>query len=147
MSKKKTGSLHYLLCKEFVFYSYDQALKFLDFQKTINKMFARWYTFLQRFNFTIKHKYDKLNKVADALSRRASLLTVLSGKIVTYDALKDTYADDEDFSSIWQKCVRHEDAGDFLISEGFLFKNNMLCLPKISITEAVIQELHGGGLK
>ena len=124
---------HYLLGKEFVLYTDHQALKFLESQKTIKRMLARWYSFLQRFNFTIKHKSGTTNRVADALSRRATLLTTLSSQIVAFDTLKDNYATDEDFSTLWHKSINHDDNGDFVIADGFLFKDHRLCLPKTSI--------------
>ena len=32
------------------------------------------------------------------------------------------------------------------MQEGFLFKNNRLCIPQCSLQRAIIQEVHGGGL-
>ena len=86
-------------------------------------MLARWYSFLQRFNFTIKHKSGTTNRVADALSRRATLLTTLSSQIVAFDTLKDNRATDEDFFTFWHKSINHDDNGDFVIADGFLFKD------------------------
>ena len=58
-------------------------------------MMARWYSYLQRFNFVIKYKSGKLNRVADALSKRSTLLTMLSTQITEFDSLKETYTTDE----------------------------------------------------
>ena len=93
-----------------------------------------------------QHKLGTTNRVADALSRRATLLTTLSSQIVAFDSLKDNYATDEDFSTFWHKSINHEDNEDFVIADGFLFKDHMLCLPKTSIREEVIREIHVGGL-
>ena len=49
---------------------------------------------------------------------------------MAFDALKDTNADDVDFAAVWNKCVLKEDAGDFVVTQGFLFKNNRLCIPR-----------------
>ncbi|KAK4855310.1 hypothetical protein QYF36_005902 [Acer negundo] len=56
----------------------------------------------------------------DALSRRASLLVTMQQKIIGFEFLKELYSDDEDFGE--------------------------LCIPRSSLREKLIRELHGGGL-
>lgn len=58
---------------------------------------ARWIAIIQRFSFVHKHKSGQLNKVGDALSRRALLLTVVRNEIIKFDYFKELYDDDEDF--------------------------------------------------
>lgn len=72
---------HYLLCKEFILLADHFSLKYLQSQKQINRMHTRWLSFLQRVDFVIGHQVGKGNKVADALSRKEELLTVLAGEI------------------------------------------------------------------
>jgi hypothetical protein len=112
----------------------------------MNNMHARWITFMQKFTFSLKHKAGLMNKVADALSRRTTLLVTVEIEITGFETLKEQYINDEDFKEVWNKCSTHQNVSDFLIHGGFLFKANKLCIPKGSLREKIIRELHGGGL-
>ena len=110
-------------------------------------MHARWVAYIQRFHFTLKHKSSVNNKVADALSMRASLLTTLHTEVIGFDCLKELYENDEYFGDIWGKCQQtHTTFNSMYIQDGFLFRGNQLCIPKSSLKEQIIRELHGGGL-
>ena len=137
---------HYLISKEFVLLTDHFSLKYFQAQKNISRMHARWISFLQRFDFVIKHQSGKENKVADALSRKGSLLTILSSEIIAFKHLPDLYEGDTDFKDIWYKCSNFLDADDYHIVEGYLFKGEQLCIPHTSLREALIKEAHSGGL-
>ncbi|PKU86846.1 putative mitochondrial protein [Dendrobium catenatum] len=137
---------HYLLHQDFILCSDHQSLQYLNTQKNINRMHARWIIFLQKFSFVLKHKSGSQNRVADALSRRSALITKLQTELTGLESLKDLYPQDPDFAKAWEICSINRSWGDYLIRHGYLFKGNSLCIPFSSIRLQLIQEVHGGGL-
>ena len=92
--------------------------------------------YIHRFHFTLKHKSSVTNKVADTLSRRASLLTTLLTEVVGFYCLNELYENDEDFGDIWGKCQQtHTAVNSMYIQDGFVFQGNQLCIPKSSLRE------------
>ena len=94
----------------------------------------------------IKYKQGKENVVADALSRRYTLLNFLSAKLLGFEFIKELYSNDDDFGAIYISCDNGAVSGDFYLFDGFLFKRNRLCIPKCSMRELLVKEAHGGGL-
>ncbi|PKU83847.1 RNA-directed DNA polymerase [Dendrobium catenatum] len=137
---------HYLLHQDFVLCSDNQALQYINNQKNINRMHARWIVFLQKFTFILQHKAGKLNRVADALSRRAAMLISLQTEITGLQEMKGLYETDTDFSQPWQQCVDGMPNSDYSIRHGFLFKANCLCIPNSSWQLQLIKEAHCSGL-
>ncbi|RDX89947.1 hypothetical protein CR513_28245, partial [Mucuna pruriens] len=70
----------YALVREFVIHSDHEALKHLRGKGKLNKRHAKWVEFLEQFSYVIKHKQDKINVVANALSRRHALNVMLETK-------------------------------------------------------------------
>ena len=89
---------HYLLPKEFIIHSDHESLKYLKGQGKLNKRYAKWVEFLEQFPYVIKYKKGKRNIVADALSRRHALLSMLETKLFGLESLKDMYKNDANFA-------------------------------------------------
>uniref|UniRef100_A0A2N9IVE3 CCHC-type domain-containing protein n=1 Tax=Fagus sylvatica TaxID=28930 RepID=A0A2N9IVE3_FAGSY len=102
-----------------------EALKYLNSQQKLNSWHASWVEFLQPYSFSIKHKSGKLNQVADALSRRHSLLSTMEVQVLGFEVLKELYKNDPDFGNVWESCSKGS-FNHFLVQEGFLFKNNRI---------------------
>src|SRR5262249_45988489 len=88
---------HYLWPKEFVIHTDHESLKYLKGQHKLNKRHARWVEFIETFPYVIHYKQGKANVVADALSRRYTLISTLSTKLLGFEHIKDLYVVDQDF--------------------------------------------------
>ncbi|KAI4370397.1 hypothetical protein MLD38_018752 [Melastoma candidum] len=82
-----------------------EALKYINGQHKLSRRHAKWVEFLQAFTFVLKHKPGAKNVVADALSRKMTLLTAMETKLIGFEYLKDLYKDDEDFGGIIVQCT------------------------------------------
>ncbi|KAG7572494.1 Integrase catalytic core [Arabidopsis suecica] len=136
---------HYLWPKEFVIHTDHESLKHLKGQQKLNKRHARWVEFIETFPYVIKYKKGKDNVVADALSRRYTLLSTLEAKLLGFDQLKELYATDPDFANVYQACEKFA-SGHYYRHEGFLFYGKRLCMPNCSLRDLFVREAHGGGL-
>ena len=103
-------------------------------------------SFIQLFTFSIKHKLGKLNRVADALSHKATCLISIRAEVFGFNYLKDVYHKDRDFAEIWELCHSGNGKKGFHLQDDFLFRGNQLCIQKTSLRENLIRELHSSGL-
>ncbi|KAJ0885239.1 putative nucleotidyltransferase, Ribonuclease H [Helianthus annuus] len=135
---------HYLFHKEFVLFTDHDSLRHIRSQDKVSHKHARWMAFLEKFTFVVKHKSGISNRVADALSRRSSLLVSMRVVVPGLDNLMEQLTADPYFSVILQD-VQLGKRADFLVHDGFLFKENQLCIPNSSLRLQIIKELHGEG--
>jgi len=66
--------------------------------------------------------------VADAFSRRHTLLSSLGAQILGFDYIRELYASNEYFSPIYASCG-HKAQDGFYIAKGYLFNEGRLCIP------------------
>jgi len=83
--------------------------------------------------------------VADALSRRYTLLAKLGSQILGFDNICELYIHDPFFATIYHNCLTKSQGG-FYLSNGYLFKEGRLCIPLGSHRKLLIKEMHEGGL-
>ena len=128
---------HYLWPKQFV--------KHIKGQNKLNKRHAKWIEFIDHFPYVIKYKKCKKNIVVDALSRRYALVTSLDAKLIGFEYVKELYEHDSDFAQIFVACEKGA-FNNFHRVDGYLSKENKLCVPQSSMRELLVREAHGGGL-
>ena len=62
-----------------------------------------------------------------------------------FEFIKDQYSVCPDFSELYQTC-RDKPQGLFSIHQGFLFKGNKLCIPKLPLRSVLVKEVHEGSI-
>ena len=92
---------NYLLHHEFVIYSDHDALCHLNSQKKVNFRHVSWMEYLQHYSFVLRHKSGVENKVADALSRQVTLLSMVSTKVIGFEKLRDEYKSCPNFEKVY----------------------------------------------
>ncbi|XP_059461773.1 uncharacterized protein LOC132190737 [Corylus avellana] len=122
----------YLAYNDFILYFDHEALKHLNSQDKLSSRHANWAAYVQQFSFTIKHKSGALNKMADSLSRKSTLLTTMAIEVIGFDLLKDSLSTDPLFGPIVDDVLLGNQS-DFGLYNGFLFKGTQLCIPEGSL--------------
>jgi len=111
----------------------------------LNKRHAKWLEFIETFLYVIKYKQSKENIVADALSRRYANVSTLNAKLLGFDYVKELYANDDDFASVYRACEMAAFRKFYKLDE-YLFRENRFCVPNSFMREMLMYEAHRGGL-
>ena len=121
-------------------------MKHIRSQGKLNRRHSKWVEFIESFPYVIKHKKGKENVIADALSRRHTLLTQLDYKIFGLETIKEQYVHVGNFKDVLLHCKEGRTWNKFVVNDGFVFRANKLCIPASSVCLLLLQEAHGGGL-
>ena len=100
--------MHYLLPKDFLVYTNNHALSFLNGQEKLNQRHLKWVEYLQAFTFVIKHKKGVSNKIVDAHSRRVLGIQEVQLQSVGMKGLSDLYKEEKDFKEVYEVCVKFQ---------------------------------------
>ena len=114
----------------------------------LNFRHGSWVEFLQHYHFVVKHRAGIENKATNALSRRVSFLSIMSVKVTGFEQLKDDYKSCPDFGELYT-CLSNAPQpilDDYTLQDGYLFKANKLCIPRSSVRDFLVWEIHAGGL-
>ena len=82
--------------------------------------------------------------MADALSRRYTIINTLSSKMLGFEFIRDLYVSDSDFGSVYSVC-EHAAFQKFHKHDGYLFRETKLCVPNCSLCDVLVHESHCGG--
>jgi len=123
-------------------FSNHESLKHLKGQGKLSRIHAKWVEFIETFSYVIKYKQGKENIVADALSRRYVLLSILDARFLGFEHIKELYKDNSDFANVYNACETLA-FGKFYRFDEYFFKESRLCVPSSSICELLVREAYG----
>ena len=83
---------------------------------------------------------------------RYAIVFTLNAKLLGFEYVKELYANDDDFASandddfasVYGACEKVV-FGKFYRLDGYLFRENRLCVSNSSMRELLVCEAHGGG--
>lgn len=103
-------------------------------QKHLSAKHAKSVNFLQKFSFILKHKPSAENRVANALSRRMTLLSILTVTTIGLDSIKSEYVNDDKLSRILTALAsgKNLDYPNYSLKYGF-FSTTIGCVYRLQV--------------
>ncbi|POM65368.1 Putative retroelement [Phytophthora palmivora] len=104
--------VHLLDSRPFVIYTDHASLRTATNSPHLSQRMARWLSFFAEYNFRVEYRPDKLNVLADALSRRPENEQVHVSRVTTdlYDRIHLAYQGDENYTPLVQFLSDGKDA-------------------------------------
>jgi hypothetical protein len=134
------------LPKEFVICFDHESLKHIRGQAKLNNFHAKWVEFIETFMYNIKHKKGKDNVLADAFSRRYTILSQLDHKFFGLESIKELYVIDFDFNDAYENCQEGRTWNKYVLHDGLLYHANKFSVLASSVRFLFLQEPHRRGL-
>ncbi|POM69251.1 LOW QUALITY PROTEIN: Putative retroelement, partial [Phytophthora palmivora] len=105
-------SVHLLGTRPFVIYTDHASLRTATSSPHLSQRMTRWLSFFAEYNFRVEYKPDKLNVLADALSRRPDYELAHVSRVTTdlYDRIRLAYQEDENYTPLVQFLSDGKDA-------------------------------------
>lgn len=135
-----------MLPQEFILFSNQEALRYLNSHKKLNPRHAKWVEFLQEYTFVLKHKVKVENKATNALSQKITLLHSMSIQVTEFEKLKEDYNSCPDFGDLYATLMSARSNKDYPLHNGYLFRGTQLCIPYTSVCDFLAWELHVGSI-
>ena len=74
------------------------------------------------------------------------MLSTSQIEVTGFERIKEEYNDCQNFENIYTNLTSHRSHGEYILQEGYLFKGAKLCVPRTSIRDFLIWEIHARGL-
>ena len=103
---------------------------------------------MQAYTFILEHRMDFENHAVDVLSYRHTLLSTVSIEVVGFDKVKENYEECPNFGDILIALRKgpSRERSEYTLQDGYLFRETRLCIPRTSLRDFLVWELHAGGL-
>ena len=139
---------HYLLGRKFTIHTDQKSLKFLVDQRMAGEAQQKWIAKLLGFDFEIKYKLGRENKVADALSRRVYLEAISAVTFQDWTGLEDEIHRDNKLRGILQNLIGEKAVpAGYELKQGRLLYHDRLVIPKESPRiPLILEEFHNSTL-
>ncbi|XP_022899306.1 uncharacterized protein LOC111412600 [Olea europaea var. sylvestris] len=93
--------------------------------------------FIETYPYIIRYKQGKENIVTDAFSQMCILINSKSAKLLGFEHTKELYENDLDFFDAYKSCAKGA-VDKFFRLEGYLFRENELCISNCSMRELLV---------
>lgn len=134
---------HYLLGTKFIVKTDNVSTSYFLKQKKLTPKQVRWQAFLAEFDFVMEYKLGKGNVVADTLSRKAELASIISQSFPMIDRIKEGLEQDIQAKNLLGLASQGKTRQFWLEDRVLITKRNRVYVPKWGgLRKEIIKECH-----